>query len=703
MSYYSRKNRERFANRIPKYERDLENKKNESYSTKLIDEDRGIKRIVQYVDDPDNSSALARVRKMSETSKSRRNSPKNSDEELENTEKNRLLFKDQKFEEEEPVRKKDHFFNRKKVHFGEKNNNNTIDSIKFKRITDMDDYKDKNNTMEPIEQVHTLNEYKPKKNRRFQRHEDTNKNDDNDNDNSRNAVSSYRAKNNRWNAYKYNNNSRTDNTNDSNINNYKNKFNTLDNDYDLKDAQVVESHHNKDKIVVNEYRTHSQDKRNLKNYKVEYVWDKNINRLVEKRIYLDEDPNKNDNNNDEDEDEYKYIKPKEYGSRYGNKFNRYEDKDKEKKYDDKFAEEPKEDEMKKYNSKNNRNYQEFKKPIRKYDDEDKAKEREKEKEKEKENEKERYKPYRRKYNQSKPVENKDEEKPKEENESKEKDSKIVEIRKRLGNCKVIFKKINKDKNKNNKLNDPDKSNDNTRFYKKPKVFPIDNSKKEEKPNYQIKNQVNTKPMNKVYKKRLFTLDKDKDDDLKPKMPKKVEGGEKKYSKRPQNALFDDPNTKVVYTKKIIDEKKPDKKEVKEILIEQNDDKDPDNFTKKNIRIQITTENLDDEGNDKIKNTAYQRYNKGKDSFDDDKFRKKDLIQSVDDINEIIYNNNDNDFRNFTNVNKYEIKPGEFDQAQDKPYYKKEVQTEEITEIGPNGEEVKTITKTEERYEEENDK
>lgn len=46
--------------------------------------------------------------------------------------------------------------------------------------------------MEPLEQVHTFNEYKPKKNRLYQRHEDTNKNDDEDN--SRNVVSSYRAK-----------------------------------------------------------------------------------------------------------------------------------------------------------------------------------------------------------------------------------------------------------------------------------------------------------------------------------------------------------------------------------------------------------------------------------------------------------------------------------------------------------------------------
>jgi hypothetical protein len=337
---------------------------------------------------------------------------------------------------------------------------------------------------------------------------------------------------------------------------------------------------------------------------------------------------------------------------------------------------------------------EIKKKKEKADlDKKEDKEEEKEKEKEDENEKLRYKPYRRKYNQSKPVENKEEEKPKEKTEARERDSKSVEVRKRFGNCQVIFKKINKD----NKPNDGNKNNDKTRFYRKEKLFPINNDKEKEKPNYQIKNNVNNNPMNKIYKKRQFILDKD--DDFISKIPKTSEG--KKYSKRPQNSLLDDPNTKVVYSKKIIDEKKPDKKEVKEILIEQNynDDKDPNNVTKKNIRIQITTENLDDEGDDKIKNKAYKRYTKGKDNLDDDKFRKKDIVQSVDDINEIIYNNND--LKNFTDVNKFEIKPGEF--GQDKPYYKKEVQIEEITETGPNDGEVKTYTKTQERYEEELDK
>ena len=49
------------------------------------------------------------------------------------------------------------------MHFDGKNNNNAIDNIKIKGITDIEDDKDKNNTMEPIEQIHTFNEYRPKK------------------------------------------------------------------------------------------------------------------------------------------------------------------------------------------------------------------------------------------------------------------------------------------------------------------------------------------------------------------------------------------------------------------------------------------------------------------------------------------------------------------------------------------------------------
>lgn len=40
------------------------------------------------------------------------------------------------------------------MHFVEKNNNNIIDYIKIKRITDIVEDKVKNNTLGPIEQIH---------------------------------------------------------------------------------------------------------------------------------------------------------------------------------------------------------------------------------------------------------------------------------------------------------------------------------------------------------------------------------------------------------------------------------------------------------------------------------------------------------------------------------------------------------------------
>ena len=73
-------NKNRASNRIPKYQRSLEDNKNNLYSSNKIDDNKITKTIVQYQDDPEKSSALARVRKMSEQSKSRKNSPKNSDE-----------------------------------------------------------------------------------------------------------------------------------------------------------------------------------------------------------------------------------------------------------------------------------------------------------------------------------------------------------------------------------------------------------------------------------------------------------------------------------------------------------------------------------------------------------------------------------------------------------------------------------------------
>ena len=331
MSYMRRygNNQNRTSNRIPKYQRTLEDNQNNLYGSNQEDDNKITKTIVQYQDDPEKSSALARVRKMSEQSKSRKNSPKNSDEEVENTEKNRLLFKNDKGEEEEePVfRKKDPKQFRKKVHFGEKGeekNNNTIDNIRIKKIDDIDDeFIPKNNTQEEINKVDNY------KNRNYKTDRDNKPNENNN----LNIVSSYRNR-----KYKFNNRNdnisrNTDNNNNTDLINNKVKYNTIDNDnnnLNLRNSAVVESHHNKDKIIVNEYRTKTKNKNDLKKYKTEYVWDKNINRLVEKRIYLDDNDKAVDNNNEdegENDNENDVNNKRPYTSRYRNKLNKCEIKD----------------------------------------------------------------------------------------------------------------------------------------------------------------------------------------------------------------------------------------------------------------------------------------------------------------------------------------------------------------------------------------
>ena len=76
------------------------------------------------------------------------------------------------------------------------------------------------------------------------------------------------------------------------------KYDTISEEYKKKNNLTVEKFNNKEKIVKNEYMNKNKGKKELKSYKTEYFWDKNIHRLIEKRIYTDEvNPNKNVNNN----------------------------------------------------------------------------------------------------------------------------------------------------------------------------------------------------------------------------------------------------------------------------------------------------------------------------------------------------------------------------------------------------------------------
>ena len=71
------------------------------------------------------------------------------------------------------------------------------------------------------------------------------------------------------------------------------KFDPITEEYKKRNNLTVEKINTKEKIIKNEYGNKNNEKRKLKSYRTEYFWDKTINRLVEKRIYVDEnDPSK---------------------------------------------------------------------------------------------------------------------------------------------------------------------------------------------------------------------------------------------------------------------------------------------------------------------------------------------------------------------------------------------------------------------------
>ena len=72
---------------------------------------------------------------------------------------------------------------------------------------------------------------------------------------------------------------------------------TITEEYKKDNNLTVENRNTKELIVKNEYGNKTKGKKELKTYKTEYFWDKKINRLVEKRIYLDENEPSNNNNN----------------------------------------------------------------------------------------------------------------------------------------------------------------------------------------------------------------------------------------------------------------------------------------------------------------------------------------------------------------------------------------------------------------------
>ena len=96
------------------------------------------------------------------------------------------------------------------------------------------------------------------------------------------------------------------------------RFDTITEEYKKRNNLTVEKINTKEKIIKNEYRNKNPGKKHLKTYKTEYFWDKMINRLIEKRIYTDE------NGNEKEKEEPKSNnRTNLYSNNTFNPFNRY--------------------------------------------------------------------------------------------------------------------------------------------------------------------------------------------------------------------------------------------------------------------------------------------------------------------------------------------------------------------------------------------
>ena len=475
----------------------------------------------------------------------------------------------------------------------------------------------------------------------------------------------------------------------------------------MKNNVTIENINNKEKLVINEYPSNENNKKELKRFKTEYIWDKNINRLVEKRIYFDKDNepinnvNKNENIlNDENKEKEK------------NNDNDINAKKKELIYESEVKEAPKEKKEKiKVNLK-----------FKKIDDDNKKKELENTK---------------------------------------------IEIRKRFGNSQLIYKKDKKDEkvdtNKSNNVENPNKElNRSYRYHRKfknyntvntdlekPKeeeiiiekktVIKIENEFPKEKEennipiiekekekginNVKVKedenipkkveeNTENTRPN--LFRRRNYYLEKKENkENESEKEPEKIPVNEKKklnltevddkskYKKKPKIESLEKPVT-IVYSKKIkVEEKKPIidyREEQPEKKYEKYKEKESINpyskNKKKNIRINMMSENLADEKDQqKVKNNPYSNYLKNSKKTNNDRniykqqrtdseliedlekiesynvstYLKNDLLRIYDSINQEF-----SDFKKdifYTNINSFEIKMGEFDRKQI-PYHKK---------------------------------
>ena len=732
MAYFPHNREDEFGNpRLNRFEGNYPTSKSRNYSPD--DKDKITQRIIRYFEDPKEVSALAEIKRLSNKAKKSSKDVRSSlgdfignDNLKNNTELNRVMFKNEGGDYQLEQSNARDPFKRRKFKFSTqryvpKNKNMTlIDEIRIKQ----------NENNENGE-----NQYKRKKDNRIIRfsvdkgidddnQEVNNKNKDYNNNASK-PVSNHTSNFRRYKKLKSENIARPrfherkqefkpkGDDEPKKIEIVEGTFDTIPEEYKEKNNATVENLHNKEQIVINEY--HTKGRNPPKNYKTEYVWDKSINRLVEKRIYLDKNELDNNNNSNNKNEERKYNNN---SVNYRNRYKRLDDEndDNREKKENKYENEEKE-EKKRVNLKYNKN--------RKYKNYDT---------------------------------NNNENKNKDENE----DNEIV-VRKRFGNSTVILKKDNITKNKKDINPDQNNTNKGNRFYKRYRNYKTENKEEEEeKPKQEEiiiekttviekientkyetpekgKENSNEKPR-RIYKKRLnnLILNDDKDGieknyekNLTEAYPKK----EHKYSKRPYYQPSE-PLTKTIYTKKKIseeipkkevpiekkyerniekyEEKKPVEVEVKEEEKEKEKDEPKKKFEKKvpkvnpyskykkkNMRIKTGQDDSDEEIEDKkpkVYNTAYSNYIKNKRKANDKKAHKaRTTSELIDDLEKIenynantylkddlleIYDNMHeqcNDFKNdifYTNINSFEVNVGEFDKYKI-PFLKKKTKAEDL--------------------------
>ena len=723
MAYFPHNEEDEFDNpRKNRFEDNYPVSRSRNYSPE--DKDRITQRIIRYFEDPKEAKALAEIKRISMKAKKSSNNLrmdlgdfKVTDDLKNNTELNKVMFKQEgdKIELEQPNVTEP--FTRRKFKFSTQRY-----VPKSKNMTLIDEIREKENKSKNLknkvkyEKKEEKKEYKPKreiKKIRFSvdNNKDNSVQDKNNNNNNSINYNSHTSNlkkptnshasnlkkmrklntdnvfRTRYNERKPDYRLRNDETKRIEI--IEGSFSSLPDEYKTKNNATVENIHNKEKIIINEYLTKDRDR--AKNFKTEYLWDKSIKRLVEKRTYLDKDEIADNNDNKYNNNSVTYR------NRY--KFN--DENDTKDKRDIEPKNDKKEEKRKinlKYNISKDKNNKEYDNII-----ED-----------------------RKRFGRNTiPL---------------EKDNKSNTIDKNNNRDDEEISNKTKEVNKNN------------RFYRRYKYHIIED-KAEEKPLKEekvidkkkvnekedtpekVKQEEVSKPYRKVYQKRekFLTIDPETNiniDDNENNIPEASPGKEKekekekeiendnKFSRRPY-VKPRDTRPKAFYTKKIIleeviprkkevipEKKKYEKKEkIPDLPIELEEDKvfekkeakvpkiKPYTKYNNNIRLKIRSDNLDNkEDKEKIKNTPYNNYMKNKRKINEKKafrnaktkseliddlakienynintYLKNDLLEIYDNINEEF-----NDFKKdifYTNINSFEVNMGDFDKK-NMPYTKK---------------------------------